>query len=59
MPPDTDRSTEAEWEYAARGAVDPPDYLYSGSGDISAVAWHGGTNCRDGSARRDQVAQRT
>ncbi len=32
--------TEAEWEYAARGAVDPPDYLYSGSDDINAVAWY-------------------
>ena len=41
--------TEAEWEYAARGAVDPPDYLYSGSGDISAVAWHGGNNSPYGS----------
>ncbi len=30
--------TEAEWEYAARGASDEPDYLYSGSDDIDEVA---------------------
>lgn len=32
--------TEAEWEYAARAATNNPDYLYSGSDDISAVAWY-------------------
>lgn len=32
--------TEAEWEYAARGASAIPDYLYSGSDDISTVAWY-------------------
>ncbi len=32
--------TEAEWEYAARGATNNPDYLYSGSDDINAVAWY-------------------
>lgn len=32
--------TEAEWEYAARGASSSPDYLYSGSDDINAVAWY-------------------
>lgn len=32
--------TEAEWEYAARGATNNPDYLYSGSEDNSAVAWY-------------------
>ncbi|MDD2229289.1 MAG: chitobiase/beta-hexosaminidase C-terminal domain-containing protein [Candidatus Cloacimonetes bacterium] len=32
--------TEAEWEYAARGATNNPDYLYSGSDDIDAVAWY-------------------
>ena len=33
--------TEAEWEYAARGASNNPDNLYSGSDDINAVAWYG------------------
>ncbi len=32
--------TEAEWEYAARGATNDPDYLYSGSEDINDVAWY-------------------
>lgn len=32
--------TEAEWEYAARGAADNPDYLYSGSDIIGEVAWY-------------------
>jgi len=36
--------TEAEWEYAARGASNNPDYLYSGSNDINAVAWYAGNN---------------
>jgi len=31
--------TEAEWEYAARGATDDPDYIYSGSDNIDEVAW--------------------
>lgn len=39
--------TEAEWEYAARGASNNPDYLYSGSDDIDAVAWYSGNS--DGS----------
>lgn len=33
--------TEAEWEYAAKGATNEPDFLYSGSNDIDSVAWHG------------------
>ncbi len=33
--------TEAEWEYAARGASNNPDYLYAGSNDINSVAWYG------------------
>ncbi|MDD3534767.1 MAG: SUMF1/EgtB/PvdO family nonheme iron enzyme [Candidatus Cloacimonetes bacterium] len=32
--------TEAEWEYAARGASNSPDYLYSGSDNINEVAWY-------------------
>ena len=36
--------TEAEWEYAARGATNDPDYLYSGSDTIGDVAWYSGTN---------------
>jgi formylglycine-generating enzyme len=41
--------TEAEWEYAARGATNNPDYLYSGSDDVNAVAWYGGNNSLSGS----------
>lgn len=40
--------TEAEWEYAARGATNDPDYLYSGSDDINAVAWYEGNNSSSG-----------
>ena len=32
--------TEAEWEYAARGAANSPDYLYSGSDTVDDVAWY-------------------
>ncbi|MDD3143417.1 MAG: SUMF1/EgtB/PvdO family nonheme iron enzyme [Candidatus Cloacimonetes bacterium] len=41
--------TEAEWEYAARGRTNNPDYLYSGSDDINAVAWYSGNNTPYGS----------
>jgi len=40
--------TEAEWEYAARGATNNPDYLYSGSNDINSVAWFLGNNTPNG-----------
>lgn len=32
--------TEAEWEYAARGATNDPDHLYSGNDVIGNVAWY-------------------
>jgi len=32
--------TEAEWEYAARGGSNNPDYLYSGADVIGNVAWY-------------------
>jgi formylglycine-generating enzyme required for sulfatase activity len=32
--------TEAEWEYAARGASNTPDFLYSGSNNAEEVAWY-------------------
>ena len=34
--------TEAEWEYAARGGNKSKGYEYSGSNDISCVAWYKG-----------------
>jgi len=36
--------TEAEWEYAARGATSDPDYLYSGSNTVGDVAWYNENN---------------
>ena len=33
--------TEAEWEWAARGGRQTHGYTYSGSNDVSAVAWYG------------------
>jgi formylglycine-generating enzyme required for sulfatase activity len=36
--------TEAEWEWAARGANASQSYTYSGSNDVNAVAWHEGNS---------------
>ena len=36
--------TEAEWEYAARGGKKSRGYLYSGSNNISDVAWYDGNS---------------
>jgi len=36
--------TEAEWEYAARGASNQPDFLYSGSNFPGDVAWQSQNN---------------
>ena len=36
--------TEAEWEYAARGGKKSCGYQYSGSSNISDVAWYGGNS---------------
>ncbi len=36
--------TEAEWEYAARGATNDPDYIYAGSDTIGDVAWYDGNS---------------
>ena len=36
--------TEAEWEYAARGAWRHMPYIYSGSNTIGRVAWYGGNS---------------
>ncbi|MEN0049621.1 MAG: formylglycine-generating enzyme family protein [Bacteroidota bacterium] len=32
--------TEAEWEYAARGAARQNEYLYAGSNNLEEVAWY-------------------
>ena len=34
-------STEAEWEFAARGGNRSRGYTYAGGNDLDAVAWHG------------------
>ena len=36
--------TEAEWEYAARGGNKSIGYLYSGSNNLSDVAWYDGNS---------------
>ena len=36
--------TEAEWEYAARGGKKSRSYQYSGSSNISDVAWYDGNS---------------
>ena len=36
--------TEAEWEFAARGGTNEPDFTYSGSWDVWTVAWYSGNN---------------
>ena len=36
--------TEAEWEYATRGGNKSKGYKYSGSNDISSVAWYDGNS---------------
>lgn len=36
--------TEAEWEYAARGGNKSKGYIYSGSNNVSAVAWYSGNS---------------
>lgn len=36
--------TEAEWEYAARGGKKSKGYKYSGSNNISSVAWYNGNH---------------
>ena len=39
--------TEAEWEYAARGASNTPDYLYAGSNTADEVSWYSGNSPND------------
>jgi formylglycine-generating enzyme required for sulfatase activity len=34
--------TEAEWEFAAKGGTKSKGFIYSGSNDVSEVAWYGG-----------------
>ncbi len=33
--------TEAEWEFSARGGINPGAYQYAGSDNINEVAWYG------------------
>ncbi len=47
--------TEAEWEYAARGGKHSKGYKYSGSNDISSVAWYDGNS----SAKTHEVGTKT
>jgi formylglycine-generating enzyme required for sulfatase activity len=39
--------TEAEWEFAARGGNNSQGYQYSGSNNLSAVAWFSGSQTHD------------
>ncbi|MCB5262461.1 MAG: SUMF1/EgtB/PvdO family nonheme iron enzyme [Candidatus Cloacimonadaceae bacterium] len=39
--------TEAEWEYAARGATNDPDYVYSGTNNLGTVGWYDNNNHSD------------
>ena len=41
--------TEAEWEYAARGGNKSRGYQYSGSNNLSDVAWYSGNSDSDNS----------
>jgi len=36
--------SEAEWEFAARGGTNNPDYIYAGSNNQDAVAWYSPLN---------------
>ena len=51
--------TEAEWEYAARGGNQSRGYKYSGSNDLSSVAWSldnsGGTTHAVGTKRANEL----
>ncbi len=45
--------SESEWEYAARGATNDPDYLFAGSDNVRQVAWYS-YNSHDGEERTSQ-----